>query len=111
MVTLFVMLICLVAFIEALLRPARAYEAADKQKKVFWGIILGLAALAPWAFGAMHFITVLGVAAAIIYLVDVRPALRSNGGSFGKLEKIAMPLIVVGALAVVVLLWVLQFSW
>lgn len=83
-VFLFEVIITLVAFADCVMRPEKAFIAADKQKKPFWMLILCLAALSPWIsitmFGPLGFLTILGVAAAIIYLVDVRPALKQAGG-------------------------------
>lgn len=64
----------LFAFIDALTRPAPSYVAAGKQTKVFWGVILGIG-----TFINFSFIALAGVIAAIVYLVDVRPAIREVG--------------------------------
>ena len=72
-----------IAFIDAAIRPASAYEAAGKQTKTFWLVILGLAVV-------MFSIGLLGLAgliAAIVYLVDVRPAIRGLGGGRGGNER------------------------
>jgi hypothetical protein len=72
-------------FIDAAVRPAKAYEAAGKLSKPLWLVILGVAALVGISF------RLLGLAAAvatIVYWVDVRPALREvqgrgpSGGSY-----------------------------
>ena len=72
------------AFIDALTRPAEAYVAAGKLTKVAWAVILGLAVLLGGAdvFGLFGLV---GLVAAIVYLVDVRPAVRSTrpGGPWG----------------------------
>ena len=60
-------------FIDAALRPAKAYEAAGKLSKPLWLVILGVAALVGIGLG------VLGLAASfatMFFWVDVRPALR-----------------------------------
>jgi hypothetical protein len=73
----------LFVLVDAAIRPAPLYVAAGKQTKPFWLIILGLAALAtllsqgPVAF--MGFLNIAGLIAAIVYMVDVRPALRGLG--------------------------------
>lgn len=64
-------------FIDAALRPAKAYEAAGKLSKPLWLVILGVAALVGIGLGLF------GLAAAIatiVYWVDVRPALREVQG-------------------------------
>jgi hypothetical protein len=69
-------------FVDALIRPARAYEAAGKLTKVAWLLILGISALYDLKWGSFTgILTIVGAAAAIIYMVDVRPALRQIPGS------------------------------
>jgi hypothetical protein len=58
------------ALIDVLIRPGSAFIATGKQTKVFWIMVLVLGA----------FITLVGVIAAIVYFVDVRPAVRPLGG-------------------------------
>ncbi|MDH6576678.1 DUF2516 family protein [Kitasatospora sp. MAP5-34] len=76
----------LVAFGDALTRREDAYRAADKKTKPFWLIILGLALgidllLGPSVFGPLALV---GLVAAIVYMVDVRPALKQvTGGRKG----------------------------
>jgi hypothetical protein len=68
-------------FVDAAIRPARAYEAAGKLTKVAWLLILGIGAVYDLKWGSfVSFLTIIGAAAAIIYMVDVRPALRQLSG-------------------------------
>lgn len=67
------------ALIDALIRPAPAYVAAGKQSKVFWVVILALAVV----FVGIGLLGLAGIVAAIVYLVDVRPAVRGIGGGRG----------------------------
>lgn len=73
------------AFGDALVRREDGYRAADKRTKPFWLIILGLtvAVNLPTLFGmsSMIFLQVIGLIATIVYIVDVRPALREITGS------------------------------
>lgn len=62
------------AFIDALTRPAPAYEATGKQTKVFWCVLLCVALFVSYSLFALA-----GLIAAIVYLVDVRPAVREVG--------------------------------
>jgi hypothetical protein len=65
------------ALVDAAIRPAAAYLAAGKLTKVAWLLFLGIAAVYDFKWGAIFSIlTILGCVAAIVYLVDVRPALR-----------------------------------
>ncbi|WTU05177.1 DUF2516 family protein [Kitasatospora sp. NBC_00070] len=78
----------LFAFVDAVTRREDAFRAADKKTKTFWLAILGLALGLDLLFGAEVFsiLTLAGLAAAIVYMVDVRPAIkqltdgRGNGG-------------------------------
>jgi hypothetical protein len=65
------------AFVDALIRPAAGFVAAGKLTKPGWTIITGLAALIIfWQQNPMTFLGLPAVIAAIVYLVDVRPAVR-----------------------------------
>jgi hypothetical protein len=70
------------AFIDAAIRPAQAYLAAEKLTKVAWLLFLGIAAVVDLFFGGpFSILTILGTVAAIVYMVDVRPALRQYSGA------------------------------
>jgi hypothetical protein len=74
-------------FVDAAIRPGRAYEAAGKLTKVAWLLILGISALYDLKWGSFTgIITIAGTAAAIIYMVDVRPALRQIKPGRGRRE-------------------------
>lgn len=64
------------AFVDALVRPAAGYVAAGKLTKPGWAAITGLSALVIFWFSPMSFLGLPAVIAAIVYLVDVRPAVR-----------------------------------
>ena len=67
-----------VAFIDALTQPKEAYVAGDKLTKQAWCIILGLAVVAHMLiWDPLSLFNLVGIVAAIVYLVDVRPTLRS----------------------------------
>lgn len=71
----FTVLVELFAIIDALTRPTAAYPAADKLTKPAWLLILVLALAASVVFGSISMIGLIGLIAAGVYLVDVRPAL------------------------------------
>ncbi|MYW67880.1 DUF2516 family protein [Streptomyces sp. SID8379] len=71
------------AFIDAAMRREDAYRAADKQTKPFWLIVLGIAFVVNWIFGILSFLPIIGLIATIVYMVDVRPAVRQIGGGGG----------------------------
>ncbi|MGK5530124.1 DUF2516 family protein [Streptomyces sp. URMC 129] len=76
----------LYALVHAALQREDAFRAADKQTKPFWLLILGLAVVVQFLpLGAFGFMLVLaGIVATIVYLVDVRPAVRAiSGGGRG----------------------------
>ena len=65
------------AFVDALVRPAAGYVAAGKLTKPGWAAITGLAALIIfWQQTPLTFLGLPAVIAAVVYLVDVRPAVR-----------------------------------
>jgi hypothetical protein len=66
------------AFVDAVSHKPEAYVAADKLTKPAWLIILGIALAAHMLiWSPMSFLNLIGTVAAIVYLVDARPALRS----------------------------------
>ena len=64
------------AFVDALFRPATAYVAAGKLSKPAWAAITALAGVLLYFQGPLSFLGLPAVIAAVVYLVDVRPALR-----------------------------------
>lgn len=81
----------LFAFVDAVTRREDAYRAADKKTKPFWLVILGLALGLDLLFGASVFgpLALVGLVAAIVYVVDVRPAVKqvTGGGGGGKSKR------------------------
>jgi hypothetical protein len=71
------------ALVDALVRPAAGYVAAGKLTKPAWAAITGLAVLVVFWQGPMSFLGLPAIIAAVVYLVDVRPAVRGlrRGGS------------------------------
>ena len=69
------------AFVDALTHRRDAYVAADKLTKPAWLIILGLALVAHLLIPEpLSLFNLVGIIAAVVYLVDVRPTLRSLTG-------------------------------
>ncbi|SDX55361.1 Protein of unknown function [Modestobacter sp. DSM 44400] len=64
------------AFVDALVRPAAAFVAAGKLTKPGWLAITAIATLLLYFVGPLSFLGLPAVIAAIVYLVDVRPAIR-----------------------------------
>jgi hypothetical protein len=73
---MFVLLaITIFAFVNSLLYSAESYVAAGKMTKPAWNIILGLAVLLQLIPAGLFIIRIALIIAALVYLVDVRPAL------------------------------------
>jgi len=72
------------AFVDALFRPSASFIAAGKLTKPAWAAITGVSALvelsmtpfAVFAFPLAGFLFLPAIVAAVVYLVDVRPAVR-----------------------------------
>ncbi len=64
------------AFVDAIIRPAAGFVAAGKLTKPGWLAITGLAVLVIYLFKPMSFLGLPAIIAAVVYLVDVRPAVR-----------------------------------
>jgi len=75
------------ALADSVTRPAAAFPAAGKLTKPAWVAILAVALLLTLLSGAsfMGLLSIVGTIAAIVYLVDVRPAVRelNQGGRWG----------------------------
>lgn len=66
------------AFVDALTHRPDAYVAADKQTKTMWLVILGVALGAHMLIASpVQLINIAGAIASLVYLADVRPALRA----------------------------------
>ncbi|MGH3368086.1 MAG: DUF2516 family protein [Nocardioidaceae bacterium] len=66
------------AFVDALGRPKQVFPAADKQTKTFWLLILGLFLVAHMlSWHPIGILNLIGTIAALVYLLDVRPTVRS----------------------------------
>ncbi len=62
------------AFIDCIRRPAAAFPAVDRQSKVLWMILTGLAALSGLVPGlTLNIIGLAGVVVALVYVFGVRP--------------------------------------
>ena len=77
-ITLLVFVLQAWAFVDAVSHKPEVFVAADKLTKPAWLIILGLALAVHMLFWAnpIGFLNLIGTVAAIVYIVDARPALR-----------------------------------
>jgi hypothetical protein len=79
--TLVVFVIQAWAFVDAVSHRPEAFVAADKLTKPAWLIILGIALVAHMLiWSPVSFLNLIGAVAAIVYIVDARPALRAVTG-------------------------------
>jgi uncharacterized membrane protein YvlD (DUF360 family) len=71
------------ALVDALIRPAPGYVAAGKLTKPAWSAITALSLVLAYFVPSFSFLWLPAVIAAIVYLVDVRPAIRAlrRGGN------------------------------
>jgi hypothetical protein len=65
------------ALVDALVRPSAAFVGAGKLTKPIWCAILAVAVLFT---GFLSFLGLAGIIATLVYLYDVRPALRRLTG-------------------------------
>jgi hypothetical protein len=72
-ISLVVRVVVLAALIDCLLHPEGSYVSNGKQTKWFWALILVVG----------FFISLVGIIAAIVYFVDVRPAIKGSGSGRG----------------------------
>lgn len=68
-----VLVVTVWALVDAAVRPTRAFAAAEKQTKQFWVALLAVAAVVAY----IRLFTFIALVAALVYLLDVRPAVRS----------------------------------
>ena len=67
------------AFLDCTRRPAGAFEAFGKLTKPAWLAITGVAALLQLLVGGViGILSLVGTVAAIVYVVDVKPAVSGN---------------------------------
>ena len=70
----------LVALLDAAFRPRAVFIAADKLTKPGWVLILVVFSLSQMFQGWLSFFGLIGIVASAVYLVDARPALRAATG-------------------------------
>ncbi|MFE4452213.1 DUF2516 family protein [Streptomyces sp. NPDC056796] len=73
------LVLAVVALVFAVMAREDAYRAADKQKKSFWLIILGVTVFVNLVIPIL-FLQIAGVIASIVFMVDVRPAIKAVSG-------------------------------
>ncbi|MFD0772936.1 DUF2516 family protein [Streptomonospora algeriensis] len=75
----------LYALVDAVRTPAQAFPAMDKQTKKLWVGLLAVGTFVSFSavFTSMRFFVFIALIAALIYLLDVRPAVRGVGRSDG----------------------------
>lgn len=84
---LLVLVLCIVALVDAARRPAGAFTAAGKLTKNAWLAILAVAAaLAFVSLGStgLLLLAILAAVASLVYLFDVKPAVTPYSGRGGR---------------------------
>lgn len=66
------------ALVDCATRPTGAFPAHEKLSKPIWLAILAVALVASVYFGVLGLLSIAGDVAAIVYLVDVRPAVSGT---------------------------------
>ncbi|MGP3971624.1 DUF2516 family protein [Streptomyces sp. 6N223] len=78
------LILAVFALVHAALQREDAFRAADKQTKPFWLVILGVTVAVHLFVPGMLILKLIGAIATIVYLVDVRPAVRAVTGGGGR---------------------------
>lgn len=68
------------ALIDCFMRPANGFEAAGKLTKPAWLGITGVALVVGLIFNPIGILGLAAIVASIVYMVDVRPAIREIQG-------------------------------
>lgn len=79
LIHLAVLVVTVYALVDCARRPAAAFVAHGKQTKQIWVAILGVALVVSLTLGFLSFLGTIAVVAAIVYLVDVKPAVSGSG--------------------------------
>jgi Protein of unknown function (DUF2516) len=70
------------AFVDCLVRKTAAFPAAGKLTKPAWAIITLVSAVIGYFFPPLNLLSFFSLIATLVYLTDVRPAVRQiSGGS------------------------------
>ncbi|WP_165498471.1 DUF2516 family protein [Streptomonospora litoralis] len=75
----------LFGLVDAIRTPGQAFPAMDKQTKKLWVGLLAVATFVSFSavFTSTRFLVFIALIAALIYLLDVRPAVRGIGRDQG----------------------------
>lgn len=79
LINIAILALAVFALVDSAMRRGDAYTAADKQNKQFWLIVLGITVLVNLLV-PMILLQIIGLIATIVYIVDVRPALKQVAG-------------------------------
>jgi hypothetical protein len=72
------------AVVDCVTRRGETFVIAEKLTKPAWLVISILAAVLTFYLGVINFIGIAGIIASIVYLVDVRPAVREIASGEGR---------------------------
>lgn len=82
LINLTVLVVTAYALVDCLRRPPAAFVAHGKQTKQVWTAILAVALVVALALGFLSFLGSFAAVAAIVYLVDVKPAVSGSSNSW-----------------------------
>ena len=84
LVTIVSMVVQAVAFIHCVTQRGEGFQALGTLPKGAWLAIIAVCMVLSWLLGTTGIFGLIGIAAALIYLLDVRPGLRdlSDGKGF-----------------------------
>lgn len=71
------------AFGHCLIQRTEAFPAAGKWTKPGWAVVTGLAIPLTWYLGTISIFGIAFLIASLVYLLDVRPAVREVSGGRG----------------------------
>jgi len=80
LITLVTLALGVFNFVDAAIRPSEAFVAAGKLTKPGWLAIIGIATVVLFLFRLISILGIPALVALLVYLVDVRPALRGVTG-------------------------------
>ncbi|GAB3122188.1 DUF2516 family protein [Streptomyces calidiresistens] len=83
LVRLGLLVLSIFALVHAVMQREDAFRAADKKTKPFWLVILGVSVAVQLFIPGFLLLALAGTIAAVVYIVDVRPAVAAVGGGGG----------------------------
>lgn len=64
------------AFVDCLLQKQQVFPAVERQTKILWLVLTGIAALTGLVFDPLGLVGIAGVVIALIYLFEIKPRIQ-----------------------------------